>query len=204
MRLAFLISGSGTTLANYLEKQKSLLITGEVVVVISSRKDAFGINYAKNAGIPYYIIEYKEYKNDIEKYSSEITNVLIANRVELVVMGGFLSFYKIPSQYENRVINIHPALSPSFSGKGMYGMKVHEAVFNSGVKYTGCTVHFVDNEYDHGAIIAQSIVEITPEDNAKSIKDKVTLKERELYPHVIKSITENKLRNINGRYFIVN
>ena len=158
MKLGFLLSGSGSTYDNMMEKLQDLGTPAKMAVVISSRPDVYGVVRAKKSGVPVHIVEYKKYNNDIEEYSRAITKILEEYQVELVIMGGFMSFYQIPEKYIHRVMNVHPALIPAFCGKGMYGHKVHEAVYQSGVKVTGCPVHFVDNEYDNEPILDQSPV----------------------------------------------
>jgi len=189
-KIGFLISGSGSTLQNFIDLQKEGKLKGQIAVVISSKKEAYGLERAKNAGIPFFSIEYKNYQNNIKDYSREITKILINHNCDIVVMGGFMSFYDIPDEFKNKVVNIHPSLIPAFCGKGMYGQKVHETVIAKGVKVTGCTVHFVDNEYDHGPIIAQETVRIEDEDTAQTLAHKVQAKEREIYPQIVNQILE--------------
>ncbi|HCL55591.1 MAG TPA: phosphoribosylglycinamide formyltransferase [Spirochaetia bacterium] len=190
-KIGFLISGSGSTLQNFIDLQKEGKLKGQITVVISSKKEAYGLERAKNAGIPFFSIEYKNYQNNIKDYSREITKILINHNCDIVVMGGFMSFYDIPDDFKNKVVNIHPSLIPAFCGKGMYGKKVHETVIANGVKVTGCTVHFVDNEYDHGPIIAQETVRIEDEDTVESLAHKVQAKERAIYPQIVNQILDD-------------
>lgn len=203
MKIAFLLSGSGSTFENLLAKIKEMNTPAEIAVVISSKMDAYGIQRAKKHGIPYEVVEYKKYKSDLNKYSELITEIIEKYEAGLVVMGGFMSLYKIPDKLNNKVLNVHPALIPAFCGKNMYGEKVHEAVFKEGVKVTGCTVHFVDNQYDHGPIIAQKAVYINEDDNVETIAEKVVGAERELYPRVIDAFVRGKLKFRNGKPFII-
>jgi len=197
-KIGFLLSGSGSTLNNLIQKIKEKYLECEISVVISSKKGVKGIEIAKENNIPCFIVEYLKYKNDIEKYSNEITKIIKKYSVDLIVMGGFMSLYKIPDEFKNRVINIHPALIPAFCGKGMYGIKVHEAVIEYGAKITGCTVHFVDNEYDHGPIIYQEAIRVLSNDTPETLAERVKELERKVYPYVIKKILEKKFK-INGK-----
>jgi phosphoribosylglycinamide formyltransferase-1 len=110
-----------------------------------------------------------------------------------VALGGFLCFWRLPPQYEGRVLNIHPALLPRFGGKGFYGHRVHEAVLTAGAAESGCTVHLVDNQYDHGPIVAQSRVPVRPDDTPDTLAERVGLAERELYPRVIQQVADQGL-----------
>src|SRR6056297_1542704 len=131
--IAVLLSGSGRTLENILEKIKDI----KVEAVISSKKNVRGITVAKKNNIPYHIVERKKNKN-VEIFSNKITNILEKYNFSLIVMAGFLSFYNYPEKYHQKIMNIHPALVPAFSGKGYYGMKVHKEVYKRGVKVSGC------------------------------------------------------------------
>ena len=150
IRLGVLISGGGTTLMNILEYIEQGRLNAEVAIVISSRSTATGVEKAKNAGLNVKIIRKKDY-HDVDEFSSRIEEELVAANVDLVVQGGWLCLWKIPARYENRVMNIHPALLPSFGGQGMWGHHVHETVLASGCKISGCTVHFCTNavSYTH-------------------------------------------------------
>lgn len=201
--IAFLLSGSGSTLENLLEKIHNQEVQANVKVVISSRNDAYGIERANKWNIPNHVISYKEHKNDAEKYSESITQMIDQYNVDLIVMGGFMSLYLVPEKYNNKVINVHPALIPAFSGKGFYGDKVHQAVLDFGVKYTGCTIHFVDQIYDHGAIITQCLVPVQDDDDLESLREKVGIEEKKVYPKVIQKFVENKIY-VKNRKVIIN
>ena len=183
--IAVLISGGGTTLRNLIEKIEAGALQVEIRLVISSSPAARGLEFAREASIPTLVIEKTKATND-EEFSQVIFEPCRRAGVKYVVMGGFLKHVLIPPDFENRVINIHPALLPAFGGKGMYGLKVHQAVLDAGVKTTGCTVHFVDNEYDHGPAILQREVEVLPRDTAGSLQSRVFLAERELYPEALR------------------
>ena len=191
-KIAFLLSGKGGTLANLLQKMDSNVLKVTLAVVISSQPKALGLVKAHQANIPTVTVPYQQYKHDLEAYSRALTQVLNDFQVDLGVMGGFLSLYKVPMAYQNKIINIHPSLLPAFSGPGFYGLNVHRAVLNQNVSVTGCTVHFVDNAYDQGTIIAQETVLVDPSETPESLQRKVQAKEYVLYPKVIKQLSENK------------
>jgi phosphoribosylglycinamide formyltransferase-1 len=182
--IAVLISGSGTTLKNLIDKIRAGSLPVEIRLVISSNPAARGLQYAADARIPSLVVE-KAKSTSAEAYSDAIFNPCRASGVNYVVMGGFLKHVLIPPDFENRVINIHPALLPNFGGKGMYGLRVHEAVLASDLKTTGCTVHFVDNQYDHGPIILQREIPVLPGDTAESLQDRVFAEECLAYPEAL-------------------
>ena len=185
--IAVLISGSGTTLRNLIELRDCGVLPVDFRLVVSSKKDAGGLKFAEAASIPTAVISKK--KADSSKQHSENVFGLIRKAgVQLVVMGGYLQHVLIPTDFENKVINIHPSLIPSFSGKGMYGLKVHQAAIDFGVKVSGCTVHFVDNEYDHGPIILQRTCEVLATDSAESLQRRVFELECQALPDAIRII----------------
>ena len=181
--IAVLISGSGSTLRNLLELERDGRLRAHVAGVVASR-DCAGLEHAREFSVPWTIVE-RGKPFDAQKFSARVTAALAPWRPRLVVFGGFLSMYLPPAEYAGRVLNIHPALLPAFGGPGMYGDRVHEAVLRSGVKLTGCSVHLVDAEYDHGAILAQRAVPVLEGDDAHSLGERVRAVERELYPTVI-------------------
>ncbi len=202
IRLGVLISGGGRTLINILEYIKKGKLNAEIPLVISSRSTVAGVERAKAAGLNVKIIRKKDYP-DIDEFSKEILNQLHSFNIELVIQGGWLCLWKIPSQYDNRVINIHPALLPSFGGKGMYGHHVHEAVLKAGCKVSGCTVHFCTNVYDKGPIIVQRCCPVEDEDDADTLAARVFEQECIAYPQAIKLFAENKLLIVNKRVKII-
>jgi len=192
VRLGVLISGGGTTLINILEYIKQGRLNAEVAVVISSRSTVAGVERAKNAGLGVKIIRKKDYP-DIDEFSKRIEDELAAANVDLVVQGGWLCLWKIPDRYENRVMNIHPALLPSFGGQGMWGHHVHEAVLRAGCKISGCTVHFCTNEYDKGPIIVQRACQVKDDDTPDTLAARVFEQECIAYPQAIRLFAEGKL-----------
>ncbi|MCH2180154.1 MAG: phosphoribosylglycinamide formyltransferase [Mariniblastus sp.] len=196
LSITVLISGGGTTLRNLLDLQNRGALDATIKQVISSRADATGNQYAVDANIPLVILPAKQYAS-AESLSQELFESVRETGTDLVVAGGFLRRLVIPDDFENRVINIHPSLIPAFCGKGFYGMRVHESVIQYGCKLSGCTVHFVDNEYDHGPIIAQRSVEVLPEDSAKGLQQKIFAEECQLYPDVINQIAAGRVSVVN-------
>jgi formyltetrahydrofolate-dependent phosphoribosylglycinamide formyltransferase len=192
IRLGVLISGGGTTLMNILDYIKDGRLNAQVPIVISSRSTVAGVERAKNAGLDVKIIRKKDYP-DIENFSKRIEEELTAAKVDLVIQGGWLCFWKIPAQYENRVMNIHPALLPSFGGKGMWGHHVHEAVLKAGCKVSGCTVHFCTNEYDNGPIIVQRTCPVKDTDDPDTLAARVFEQECIAYPEAIRLFAADKL-----------
>ena len=192
IRLGVLISGGGTTLINILETIEQGRLNANVVLVISSRSTVKGVERAKNAGLDVKIIRKKDHP-DIDDFSKRIEDELVVAKVDLVVQGGWLCLWKIPARYENRVMNIHPALLPSFGGQGMWGHHVHEAVLKAGCKVSGCTVHFCTNEYDKGPIIVQRACEARDDDTPDTLAARVFEQECIAYPQAIKLFAEDKL-----------
>jgi phosphoribosylglycinamide formyltransferase 1 len=183
--IAVLISGGGTTLRNLIEKIRAGALAAEIRLVISSNPAAKGLQYATEAGIKTLVVEKKESLSD-EQFSAAVFEPCREAGIAYVVMGGFLKHVLIPPDFQNRVVNIHPALLPAFGGKGMYGSRVHEAVLAAGATETGCTVHFVDNEYDHGPVILQRRVPVLPGDTAEILQTRVFEAECEAYPEAIR------------------
>jgi phosphoribosylglycinamide formyltransferase-1 len=197
MRLAILLSGQGTTLENLFEKIAAGRLEASVAVVLASRADAFGLERARRRQIPALVVERRKFVLP-EEFSEAIFKALAPHRPDLICLAGFMSMLRIPREYRNKAINIHPALLPSFGGKGFYGDRVHESVLKAGCKVTGCTVHIVDDEYDHGPIIAQKAVPVLPDDTVESLAARVQAAERELYPEVIQFFVKKRVQ-VEGR-----
>ncbi len=192
IRLGVLISGSGRTLMNIHALSAAGKLPARVAVVVASRH-CKGEQLAREAGLVVEVVPYRK-AADLQEYSQRITAILDRVGVDLVVMGGFLSFWTIPPHYQGRVINIHPALLPSFGGHGMYGHSVHEAVLGAGCKVSGCTVHFVTNEYDRGPIIVQRTVPVLEGDTPDSLADRVFQEELKAMPEAIRLFADGRLR----------
>ena len=197
LRLAVLLSGGGTTLQNILDRIADGRLDAEVAVVLSSRADAYGLERARQAGVPTVTVARKAYP-DVQSFNDAAHAALEPYAAELAVLAGFLSLFQPRARYAGRVLNIHPALIPSFCGEGFYGHRVHEAVLASGVKVSGCTVHFADDQYDRGPIILQRCVPVLDDDTAETLAARVLALEHELYPEAIQLCAENRLR-VDGR-----
>jgi len=198
LQIAVLLSGSGTSLENLLEKIDAGEVTGEVCVVIASKTKAFGLERARRRGIPALPIPRKQHP-DVGEFNDTIHAALEKYDIDLVLLLGFLSPFETRGRFEGRTMNVHPALIPAFCGKGFYGHRVHEEVIESGVKLTGATVHFVDAEYDHGPIILQEAVEVRDDDTPESLAERVQAVERRLVPEAVQLFAESKL-SIEGRW----
>lgn len=198
VRLGVLISGGGRSLQNFIDLSEAGRLKARVVKVVGSRSNAYGLERARRHDIPTAVVRRKDFA-DTEAFSAAITGELEAEDVELVAMAGFLCLYRIPDRYAGRIMNIHPALLPGFGGKGFYGDSVHEAVLGAGCKVSGCTVHFADNEYDHGPIIVQKAVPVEEGDDAHSLAARIFEKEKEAYPEAINLFAEGRLRIVEGR-----
>ncbi len=201
LRLAVLISGSGRTLQNFIDLAAEGSLPVEIRLVVSSTSQAGGLQHAEDAGIPTQVFPRKKYGNDAA-YGKAIFDACRAAEVDYVAMAGFLKLAPLPEDFAGRVINIHPALIPAFCGPGMYGRHVHQAVLDQGAKITGCTVHFVDNEYDHGPIIWQQPVPVFDDDTADSLAARVFETEKEAYPHVLRLLAAGKIKRDGPRVII--
>lgn len=197
IRLAVLLSGNGTTLQNLLDRINDGRLRAEVALVISNRGDAFGLVRADKAGIPTALVQRKD-SSSTEEFSRCIFQRCTNARIDLVCLAGFMQLLSIPSDFQGRVLNIHPAIIPAFCGKGFYGHRVHEAVLAYGAKITGCTVHFADNQYDHGPIILQRAVTVLDDDTPDTLAARVFEEECEAYPEAIRLLAEGRLR-LEGR-----
>lgn len=197
VRLGVLISGSGSTLQNLLDRIAAGTLPAEIAGVVSSRADAYGLERARRAGVPALTVARKAHA-DVDRFNDALHAALEPMNVDLVILAGFLSLFQPRARYAGRVMNIHPALIPAFCGSGFYGDKVHEAVIASGVRVSGCTVHFADDQYDHGPIILQGTVPVLDDDTPETLAARVHALERELYPDAIRLWAEDRLR-IEGR-----
>ena len=189
LRLAVLISGGGRTLKNFIDLAAEGKLPVDVRLVISSTRKAGGLRHAQAAGIPTRVLVRSQFDDDTS-YGHAIFEACREADIDYVAMAGFLKLAPVPSDFEGRVLNIHPALIPSFCGHGMYGSRVHQAVLDAGVKVTGVTVHYVDNEYDTGPIIWQQPVPVLDDDNVETLAARVFEAEKEAYPKVLRELAE--------------
>lgn len=198
LKVAVLVSGGGSNLQSILDYGQE---TFKVEMVIGSKEGIYGLERAKNAGVPTYVVSKKEYGKETSNKILELTK----GKVDLIVLAGYLSILdgEILKAFKDRIINIHPSLIPSFCGDKMYGMHVHNAVRASGVRFTGCTVHFVNEEVDGGAIILQEVVPVHFKDTAEDIQKRVLVEEHKLLPRAIDLISRGKIEIIDGRVNIL-
>ncbi len=192
LRVGVLLSGNGTSLENLFEHIDAGRVPARVVSVISSKENAGGLARAEKRGVPAVAVPRKRFA-DTKSFNDALHAELARHDVELVALLGFLSVFEPRERYRGRAINVHPALIPSFCGKGLYGHRVYEAVLARGVKVTGATVHFVDDEYDHGPIISQRAVPVQDDDTPETLAARVQAVERELVPEAIRAFAEGRL-----------
>jgi len=199
MNIAVFASGRGSNFQAILNAIDAGFIPAQIVVLISNKSDAGAMEIARVHNISTQHLSQKMFSSE-EALADAMLDVLEKNHTELIVLAGYLK--KIPAklirQYRNRIVNIHPALLPSFGGEGMYGHRVHEAVITSGEKVSGATVHLVDEEYDRGSIILQKTVTVAPEDTPDTLAEKVLKIEHEIFPFVLKAFAEGRIR-VEGR-----
>lgn len=194
-RLVVLLSGSGSTLQNLIDRTAADLLGASIVGVVSSSGRAFGVERAVRAGIPHRIVPRAELTAD----PSRVFQAVRDWSADLVILAGWLHLLTVPAEYRYRVLNVHPSLLPAFGGKGMYGTHVHEAVLRSGAKVSGCTVHFVDDEYDTGPIILQRTVPVLDADTVDTLAARVQAAEREAYPEAITRVAAGGWRVVGRR-----
>lgn len=196
-KIAVLASGGGTDFQSIIDAVENKNLNVKIEMLIASKDGIFALERAKKHGIETHVVSRKEFG---AKASDKILE-LVKGRVDLIVLAGFLSILDgdILKEFENKIINIHPSLIPSFCGPGMYGLKVHEAVVKSGVKYSGCTVHFVNGDVDGGAILLQDVVPVYFEDDAETLQKRILEREHILLPKAVKLISEGKVQFINGK-----
>lgn len=202
IRVAVLVSGGGTNLQAILDAAHSGMIhSAEVVLVVSSQPGVYALERAKLAGVPSAVLRKQELGGQAG-FETALLELLRAYRVDLIVLAGFLSILSndFTSQYDHRILNVHPSLIPSFCGKGFYGLKVHEAALSRGVKVTGATVHFVNEIPDGGEILAQKAVEILPDDTPETLQRRVMEQaEWKLLPAAVESVSAQMLENRKDR-----
>ncbi len=196
LRIGVLISGGGRTLANLLEVQRRGELPGRVELVVSNREHIPGNDIARAAGVPLVIIPSKGVPERV--FAERVYAALDASAIDLVLMAGFLRHLPVRSDYAWRIMNIHPSLLPLFGGRGMYGERVHQAVLASGMKISGCTVHFVTDELDGGPIILQACVSVEEDDTPETLAARVFAEECRIYPEAVRLYAAGRLR-VEGR-----
>ncbi|MDW5298951.1 MAG: phosphoribosylglycinamide formyltransferase [Sedimentibacter sp.] len=204
LKIGVLISGSGTNLQSIIDNVEKGEINGKITVVISNKSDAYGLERARQHNIDAVFVNHKEYEN-FEMYNDAVIEELEKHGVELIVLAGYLKILSgnFIEKYRNKIINIHPSLIPSFCGKGYYGLKVHEAAVNYGVKLSGATVHFVDEQADTGPIIMQESVEVDYDDSAETLQKKILKIEHKILPLSVKYYCDGKIEVV-GRKVKIN
>jgi len=198
LNLAVLVSGSGMTLQNLIDQINTGGLDARIGIVIGSRAELLGLQRAADAKLMNFVVDRRAFA-DVTSFSKAVFALCDDAGVDLVVLAGWLCLLEIPEKYVGRVMNIHPALLPSpFGGKGMYGLKVHEAVIAHGCKVSGCTVHFVDAQYDNGPIIVQRVCDVQDDDTPQTLAARVFEEEKLAYPQAIRLFGEGRLK-IDGR-----
>lgn len=206
LNIAVLVSGGGTNLQALIDAQTAGQIqNGTISLVISSRADAFALERAQKAGIPTRVLLRKEFAQQAD-YDAALLAVLKEFQIELVVLAGFMTIIseEVIRQYENKIINVHPALIPSFCGPGYYGLHVHEAALEKGVKVSGATVHFVNEVCDGGPIILQKAVDVFPDDTPETLQRRIMEQaEWKLLPRAVELFCAGKIAVENGKASIM-
>lgn len=199
IRIVALLSGGGTTLQNLIDRITAGTLPAQVVGVVASRPDAFGVTRAERAGLPVRVVCAKPKRTS---FAEEVWSAVRGFAPDLVCLAGWLHLLPIPADFRHRVLNIHPSLLPAFGGRGMYGHHVHEAVLAYGAKVSGCTVHFADDTYDTGPILVQRCVEVRDTDTPDALAARVFEAEGEAYPEAIRLIAEGRV-TVEGRRVII-
>ena len=204
-RIAVLVSGGGTNLQALIDAETGgELGNGKIALVISSKPDVYALTRASNHGIESKVIERKDYA-DIADYSAALVDALREARIDLVVLAGFLTIIdaQVYDAFPNRILNVHPALIPSFCGKGYYGLRVHEAALEKGVKVSGATVHIVTPECDAGPIVLQRAVEVKEDDTPESLQKRIMVEaEWKILPMAVRLFCDGRISVENNRVHI--
>jgi formyltetrahydrofolate-dependent phosphoribosylglycinamide formyltransferase len=198
LQLGALISGGGRTLMNLADRIDDGSLPAAVALVIASRSDAAGVHLARQRGLEVRIARRRDFDSERSLHDA-ITAWLAERGVGLVCLCGYLRWLRLDPPFEGRAMNIHPALLPDFGGHGMYGLRVHRAVLDSGATTSGCTVHFVDNTYDHGPIILQRTCPVLPDDDEHTLAGRVFELECQAYPEAVSLFAARRLRLENDR-----
>lgn len=191
LRLGLLISGSGRTLQNFIDRIADGSFPARILIVVSSHPGVKGLERAAKAGIPTEVVNFRDHADD-ESFSRAVTAALEKVPVDLAVMAGFIRRWIFPPAWKGRVLNIHPALLPNYGGRGFWGHHVHEAVLKAGDRESGCTVHVADHDYDRGPILLQKRVPVLPGDTPDTLADRVFQAECEAYPAAIRAFAAER------------
>ena len=204
-KIAVLVSGGGTNLQALIDAEaRGELGCGKITLVIASKPDVYALERAKKHGIDSQVLARKEY-DSIAAYSKALTEALLAAEVDLVVLAGFLTIIdeQVYNAFQNRILNVHPALIPSFCGKGYYGLRVHEAALEKGVKVSGATVHIVTPECDAGPIVLQKAVEVKDDDTPETLQKRIMEEaEWKILPAAVKLFCEDRITVKDNRVYL--
>jgi len=203
LNLVALASGGGTNLQAIIDNIEKGILNAQIKAVISNNSKSGALERARNHNIPAIHLSHKQFATP-EEFDRKLLSVLKENETDLVALAGYMKMLSptVVRAYKNKILNIHPALLPSFGGKGMYGIHVHEAVIKSGVKVTGVTVHLVDEIYDHGAIIVQKCVPVLSDDTPETLQQRVLPHEHELYSEAIQLFAEGNVEIKDNKAYI--
>lgn len=203
LRIAVLASGNGTDLQSLIDAIKKKKIRAEIRIVISNNSDAYALERARKNNIKALHLSHKQFVTT-EEFDSALVFALQGEKVDLICLAGYMKKLSpaVVRTFKNRMINIHPALLPAFGGEGMYGIHVHEAVIKSGARLSGVSVHFVDELYDHGAIIYQKAVPVKADDTPETLQKRVLRVEHQVYPYVVGLFADGKIEVTEGRVLI--
>jgi formyltetrahydrofolate-dependent phosphoribosylglycinamide formyltransferase len=192
-RVAVFVSGSGSNLQALMDATRAGLLSARIVLVVSNRRDAYGLERAANAGIARFVFKTKKY-DSVEKAGEALLAKLKEHEVDYIALAGYLRLLpdSVVKSYRNRIVNIHPALLPKYGGKGMYGHHVHEAVIASGDKESGVSVHLVDEIYDHGKVLEQVRVPVMSDDTPDDLAARVLKQEHKIYARVLDKLIKGK------------
>ena len=204
-KIAVLVSGGGTNLQALIDSQKQgEIANGEIILVIASKAGVYALERAANNGIKSVVLARKDYET-IESYSKALVEVMQEEKIDLVVLAGFLTIIdeQVYNAFPNRILNVHPALIPSFCGKGYYGLRVHEAALEKGVRVSGATVHIVTPECDAGPIVLQKAVEVMPDDTPESLQLRIMQEaEWKILPKAVSLFCDDKISVENNKVYI--
>ena len=204
-RIAVLVSGGGTNLQALIDAQKrGELGNGEIALVLSSKPEVYALQRAADNSIPSVVLARKEYA-DIAAYSRALTDTLVAEHIDLVVLAGFLTIFdeQVYEAFTNKILNVHPALIPSFCGKGFYGLHVHEAALEKGVKLSGATVHIVTPECDAGPIVLQKAVEVKQDDTPETLQRRIMEEaEWKILPQAVRLFCDDQITVENNKVYL--
>jgi len=204
MNIAIFASGSGSNAEAIMRARKEKRLSAEIGLVVTNKANAGVIQRADAHNTPYIVLNKKDFINE-DEYIDSLSSILDEHAVDFVALAGYLQMIpaRLVSKFRNRITNIHPALLPSFGGKGYYGHRVHQAVLEAGCKVSGVSVHIVDEEYDRGLIIAQKSVPVLEDDDADSLAKRILIEEHKIYPATLQLFAEGRVRVSGGRVKIL-